>query len=221
MPGWKQAWPIVAACWSPATPRIGISAPNSAFSVTPKSAAQSFTSGSSAAGMRRIFSSSASHCVALDVVDQRARGIGGVGRVHLAAGQPPDQEAVDRAGEKLAALGALARAFHIVEQPGDLGAGKIGVEQQAGLFREFLLQPLLLQLLAERRGAAVLPDDGVVDRLAGRLVPDDDGLALVGDADRRDVGRACSLAAFSASLQVETTLSQISSGSCSTQPDAG
>ena len=29
MPGSKQAWPIVAACWSPATPRMGIVAPNS------------------------------------------------------------------------------------------------------------------------------------------------------------------------------------------------
>ena len=187
MPGWKQACPIVAACWSPATPRIGISAPNSDFSVTPKSAAQSFTSGSSPAGMRRIFRSSASHSVRDDVVDQRARGVGRIGDVRLAAGQPPDQETVDGAGQQLAAFGALARAFHIVEQPGDLGAGKIGIEQQPGLLREFLLQPLLLQFLAKCRGSPVLPDDGVVDRLAGRLVPDDDGLALVGDADRRDV----------------------------------
>ena len=35
-------------------------------------------------------------------------------------------------------LGALARAFHVVEQPGDLGAGEIGIEQQPGLVREFL-----------------------------------------------------------------------------------
>jgi hypothetical protein len=28
MPGAKQAWPISAACWSPAMPRIGIAPPN-------------------------------------------------------------------------------------------------------------------------------------------------------------------------------------------------
>ena len=51
------------------------------------------------------------------------------------------------------------------------------------------LVPVALQPIAELRGAAVLPDDGVVDRLAGLAVPDDGGLALVGDADGRDVAR--------------------------------
>ncbi len=36
------------------------------------------------------------------------------------------------------------------------------------------------------RGAAVLPDDRPVQRLAGPAVPGDHGLALVGDADRRN-----------------------------------
>ena len=42
---------------------------------------------------------------------------------------------------------------------------------------------------ARRRigGAAILPDDGVVDRLAGVAIPEDGGFALVGDADGGDV----------------------------------
>ena len=43
---------------------------------------------------------------------------------------------------------------------------------------------LLAQLSTPGRGAPVLPDDGPVERLAGRAVPGHDGLALVGDADR-------------------------------------
>ena len=35
MPAWKQAWPTVAACWSPAMPRMAMGAPNSAASVAP------------------------------------------------------------------------------------------------------------------------------------------------------------------------------------------
>jgi hypothetical protein len=50
-------------------------------------------------------------------------------------------------------------------------------------------QPLRAQLGAQRLGAAVLPDDGVVDRLAGAAVPQHRGLALVGDADGGDVAR--------------------------------
>ena len=41
-------------------------------------------------------------------------------------------------------------------------------------------------------GAAVLPDDGVVDRLAGFAIPDDGGLALIGDADARRCRRRVS-----------------------------
>ena len=41
---------MVAACWSPATPRIGIASPKTSARAMPKSAAQSFTSGSIAIG---------------------------------------------------------------------------------------------------------------------------------------------------------------------------
>ena len=51
MPGSKHACPTVAACWSPATPRIGISWPKRSARVIPKSAAQSLTSGNMAIGM--------------------------------------------------------------------------------------------------------------------------------------------------------------------------
>ena len=61
MPGVKQAWPIIAACWSPATPRSGISAPSTERSVVPNGPEQSRTSGSKAAGMRNRSSSSGSH----------------------------------------------------------------------------------------------------------------------------------------------------------------
>ena len=69
------------------------------------------------------------------------------------------------AAEQLDCLGACA--LHIVEQPADLSAGEIGVEQQAGA----LLHPGLVtrsaKFGAEGLGAAVLPDDGAVQRLAG------------------------------------------------------
>jgi hypothetical protein len=45
------------------------------------------------------------------------------------------------------------------------------------------------QLVARAGRATVLPDDRAVQRPARRTVPKDDRLALVGDSDRRDVGR--------------------------------
>ena len=189
MPGLKQAWPIVAACWSPATPRIGISAPNSDFSVTPKSSAQSFTVGQQCGRDAQDLQQLGVPLVLLDVVDQRARGVGRVGGMHLAAGQPPDQETVDRAGQQFAASRrACARLSHCRAARRSWCRRNRDRAAARSFCVNFFSRPCLLQLLAERRGAPVLPDDGVVDRLAGRLVPDDDGFALVGDADRRDVG---------------------------------
>ena len=118
-----------------------------------------------------------------DIEQQRAAGIGGVARMHLAAGQPPQQEALDRARRQRALVGGGAAARHVLQDPGDLGAGEIGIEQQAGLVRHHLLVPGLLQVVAQACGAAVLPDDGIVHRLAGRAIPHHRRLALVGDAD--------------------------------------
>lgn len=50
--------------------------------------------------------------------------------------------------------------------------------------------PGLFQRGAEARGAAVLPDNRIVKRLAGGPVPEQGGLALIGDADGGDILRA-------------------------------
>ncbi len=126
--------------------------------------------------------------ILLNVEHQRARGIGGVGHEGLAARQPPDEEGIDRAEAKLALLRPLARALHIGEQPGKLGAGKVRVEQQTGALGENLLMPGLLQLVAKLARTSILPDNGIVQRLAGFAIPDQRRLTLVGDADGGDVG---------------------------------
>ena len=84
--------------------------------------------------------------------------------------------------------GACAR--HIVEQPGEFRPGEIGVDQQSRDLCDVRLRPLPLQAFARRSGAAVLPDDRAVDRLARGPIPDDHRLALVGDADRGHIGDA-------------------------------
>ena len=122
-----------------------------------------------------------------DVEELGAAGIGRVGGMDLAAGQPPEEKTVDRAEGELAGLCPRAGAFHMVEEPGDLGAGEIGVDDEAGLFGDERLEAVLGKLVADIGGAPVLPDDGVVDRLAGLAIPDHDGLALIGNADGGNV----------------------------------
>ena len=124
------------------------------------------------------------------VETERARGVGDVGRVDPTASQLPQEPGVDRPERELAGLGALAGARYLVEQPPDLRPREIGVQDQAGPLAHEGLEAIGTQPLAERRRPAALPHDGAMDRRARRPVPDDCGLALVGDPDGGDVGRA-------------------------------
>ena len=161
--------------------------PNSAGSVAPKSAGAV----ANVRQQRWRHAEQAAQLVvplaAADIEQQRARGVGCVGRMHLAAGEPPQQKRVDRAEGELARLRGRPRAGDMVEQPGDLAGGEIWIEQQPGLRGNCRLMAGAAQIVAGLRGAPVLPDDGVVDRLAAGAVPDDRGLALIGDADAGDV----------------------------------
>jgi hypothetical protein len=107
--------------------------------------------------------------------------------MHLAAGKTPEQIRIDGAEGEPARLGRRARARHMIEQPGDFGRREIRVDQQSGAFGDQPLMSGLQQFGAGVMGAAILPDDRIVDRLAGLAIPDDRGLALVGNADRRDI----------------------------------
>ena len=122
-----------------------------------------------------------------------ARGVGRLGEVQPAlgaAGHVPDQPGVHVAEGQVTGLGALAGALDVVQNPAHLGAGEVGRQRQTHLgLVAFGATPERAELLADRVGAGVLPDDRVVDRLAGRAVPHQRGLALVGDPDRGDVGR--------------------------------
>ena len=221
MPGSKQAWPTSAACWSPTMPAIGQrgarrcrlpSRRNRRRCRAPPAAGRAARRTAPAARRPRP--------AAVDVEEQRARGVGRVGRVHGA------RRSAARAGScrwcrrrARRARRALCAPGHVVEQPGDLGGGEIGIEQQPGPALDQRLVALGLQPAAERRrcaGPARRWRCGSACRSRG---PRDRGLALVGDADGRDaVGRRRPAIA---SRQTASVACQISSGSCSTQPSAG
>ena len=73
------------------------------------------------------------------------------------------------------------------EQPADLGRAEVGIEEKPRLLLHLRLVSVGFEAIDDICGAPILPDDGVVDRLSRMPVPDQDGLALVGDADGGDV----------------------------------
>ena len=150
----------------------------------------SWTSGSSDSGTSEQPAQLLVPALRVDIVQHRPAGVGDVGRVHRAAGQPPQQEAVDRAKRQLAALRPGPGARHMIEQPRDLGARRNRGRAEARSCPDQRLDAIRLEPRAKFGGAPVLPDDRAVDRLAGRAVPHDGRFALVGDADRGDRDRS-------------------------------
>ena len=157
----------------------------------------------------------------MNVQQKCARGVGSVGDVRPAAGQSPDEKTIDRAEGKLALLRKRARVLDIVEQPRDLCSGKIGIEQKSRTFRDHALEALLFELGAQRRGATILPDDRVVDRLARPPIPDQRQFPADWRCRRQPRSEGWLLDLSSASRPVSSTLRQMSSGSCSTHPSRG
>src|SRR5262249_61648936 len=85
---------------------------------------------------------------------------------------------------ELSARGALARTGNIVEQPGELGSGEIGIEQEAGFAAELSFVAFGFELRTEIRGTPVLPDDGAMHGPTAGAIPQQGRLALIGYTDR-------------------------------------
>ena len=123
----------------------------------------------------------------MDVEQHCTGSVGDVGHVGLTASETPDQPRVDIAEAELALLCALACTGNIVEDPFDLRAAEVSVDEQTGLLANHVDQTLSLQLVTELSRAAVLPNDSVVDGLFCVNIPYDGGLTLVGDTDAGNV----------------------------------
>ena len=102
-----------------------------------------------------------------------------------------DHVRVDGAEAQLARAGSFAPFTVVVEHPAQLGAREVRVEHQAGALAKEALLAVFFQRAAHICGAPVLPDDGVAHRLQIGLFPQHGGLALIGDADRRNGTRIC------------------------------
>ena len=123
----------------------------------------------------------------VNIKQHRARGVGGIGDVQSAARELPYEPRVHRAEAQPSLLSPLAGAGHMVEHPFYLRSAEVGVDNQPRLLANGLREPVGLQPVAILGRAAVLPHDGIIDGFARLGIPQDGGLALIGDADGSDV----------------------------------
>src|SRR4051812_9670551 len=117
----------------------------------------------------------------MNVEKHSTRSVARIGDVQSASGEIPEQPGINCSEGELAALSPPAGAVHMIEQPTQLASGKIGVDNQAGFTPDHIGVSRLFQLVTVGSRAAVLPDNGIMDRRAGFAVPDDGRLALIRD----------------------------------------
>ena len=106
--------------------------------------------------------------------------------MHLSPGELPHQPGIYRSETQFSGFGLFTGAGHVVQNPFDLGAGEIGIDDKARLLPDLIYQSPGLELVAEGRCTAVLPHDGIVHGYAGLGIPHDGGFPLVGNADGGD-----------------------------------
>ena len=112
--------------------------------------------------------------------------VGGIRHMGTACHQMPGKEAVHRAKAQLTGF-RLFVEIQMIQQPGQLGAGKIGIGNQSRLPADHFPVAFLQQPFHVVGGAAALPHNSVVNAGAGFPIPQQGGFPLVGNADGRNV----------------------------------
>ena len=189
MPGVKQPCPMVAACWSPAMPQDRGSAPPNSSGASCRNRRRNRAPPAAAQPARRTMSAqlrvpvAAAGCRTAACATRWSRRSRGrwppVSRHSRNVSTVPKASLPCSAAARAPSTWSSSQAILVAE--------KYGSSSRPVLSATAFSWPAASQRRAGVRGAPVLPDDGVVDRLAGRAVPDDRGLALVGDADAGDV----------------------------------
>ena len=108
-----------------------------------------------------------------------------------------DQPRVDGADCQCAPLRSRPKVRIRLEKPRDLGPGEVWIEDETRTTANLVLMASILERSAERLRSTILPHDRSVYRLQRLAIPEDDGLALVGESHRSDLGTGCGLECLS------------------------
>ena len=134
--------------------------------------------------------------VPLQVVEVQQHGPGrvrGIGRVHRAVGQAPQQPCIDGAEAELASVGPFLAVRDSCQQPHELRGAEVGIDYQPCDLPDVPRMLTPADVATYVSGPPVLPDDRIGDGPACRSLPDDRRLSLIRNADCRDIagGKSC------------------------------
>ena len=104
-----------------------------------------------------------------------------VGGVNPPPGEPSQEPTVHRTHGQVPRFGPFPELRVLSEEPGELGARKVGVQDKTGPGPHLLFQPFGSELRTDGGRPPVLPNHGPVNGSQRLTVPEDHRLSLVGD----------------------------------------
>ena len=121
------------------------------------------------------------------IKEHRSGCIGVIGDMCLSACQFPDQPCIYSSKQQFAIFCTFSALFDMIKDPGKFGRRKVSIWDQSCFFVDFFTKSVFYQFLHFFCSPAALPDDRIVYRLSGCLLPDNRCLSLIGNADCRNV----------------------------------
>src|SRR5579884_1253489 len=109
--------------------------------------------------------------------------------MHRTIRQLPYQPAIDRPKQKLPGTSPLARPRNVLENPTNLAAREIRIDDKPGLSGNLIRHSRPPQLRAEPGSPPALPNNRGRNRLARFAIPNNSSLALIRNPDRRNRAR--------------------------------
>ena len=123
----------------------------------------------------------------MDIKEHRPRSIADICHVLVPSGQIPHKPTVNRSETQFSPFRPFTSPRHIFQNPTNLRSGKISVNNESCLATNHFGETGFFERVAILGRAAVLPDNCIANRFTRRCIPDNGGLPLVCDANRRNV----------------------------------
>ena len=103
--------------------------------------------------------------------------------MYLSIRESMEKKGVHRAKTEIARACLLSCTRDVLQEPGDFRTTEIGVQYEPCSFANAGLESLLFQRIALSSGAAVLPDDRIVDGASALSLPEQGRFSLIGNTN--------------------------------------
>ena len=125
----------------------------------------------------------------VDIEQHRAAGVAGIGGMHAAFRQLPQQPRIHSPERQLSFARPLLCALDVLQNPLQFGGRKVRIQNESRFPANHPIGLLPAKLVTDVSGAAILPNDRIADRIPCPSIPDNRCLTLIRNSDCCNLAR--------------------------------